>query len=74
MQSIISGIQSILNFFETIWDFIVKFIEDIIYVIKTLGQILINIRGYFNWLPSVVYSLLFVGLSVVVIYKVINRD
>lgn len=74
MGAIIDGLNSILEFFQTIWDFIVSFIQDLIYVIKSLGQILVNIRGYFIWLPSAVTSLLFVGLGVVVVYKIINRD
>lgn len=74
MQAIINGLNSIIEFFQTIWEFIVSFVQDIIYIIKSLAQLVLRIPSYFSWLPSQVLTLLLTAISVAVVYKVVNRD
>lgn len=74
MSAILDALNSIIEFFQTIWDFIVHFVQDLIYIIESLGTLVARIPQYFRWVPSQVYTLIITAISVAVIYKVVNRD
>lgn len=73
MQGIIDFFSGLADFFVTIVDFIVGFFTDLIYVIGLMGQFVIEIPGYFSWLPGTAISLLVTTFSIVIIYMVLNR-
>lgn len=74
LSAISSAIDSIVSFFTFIWDLIVKFVEDIIYVVQSLTSLVTRIPGYLSFLPSAFISVIMVGVGVAVVYKVIGRD
>lgn len=75
MFEFISNIlTSIGNFFSTVWDFLIHFFEEIVYVVKLLGTVIISIPSYFTWLPGSVISLIVLGIGIVVIYKIMGRE
>ena len=59
---------------SAIIDFAVSFFEDIIFIVKTLGNFIVKVPSMLGFLPTVVVSILLVGVSVVIIYKVVGRD
>lgn len=67
-------LESIANFFTSVWNFIINLVEDIVYVVKLAGQVIAEIPSFFTWLPPAVLALLVALISIVVIYKVVNRD
>lgn len=74
LSAISSAIDSIVSFFTFIWDLIVKFVEDIIYVVQSLSSLVTRIPSYLSFLPSTFISVIMVGIGVAVVYKVIGRD
>lgn len=74
MQAIINFFTSIFDIIKSVVDFIVSFFEDIVYVIRTLGEFITKVPSLFGFLPPAVLAIFLVGISVVVIYKVIGRD
>lgn len=74
IQFISETLSNIANFFKTLWDFIIAFFKEIVYIIQLLGGVLVNAPSYFVWLPSVVTTLIITGLTIIVIYKVLGRS
>jgi phage-related protein len=67
-------LQNIGNFFSTVWDFIINFFTEIVYIIKLLASVVANIPSYFTWLPGSVIALIGLAVALVVIYKVVGRE
>lgn len=74
MSAILDVLNGFLNAIKSIVDFIVSFFEDIVFVVKTLGEFLTNAPALFGFLPASAVAIILVALSVVVIYKVVGRD
>lgn len=55
-------------------DFLIGFIEDIVYIVKITGEFVLQIPNYLGWLPSSVLTIIVVVFGVVVIYKVMGRE
>ena len=74
MQAIINFFTSIFEIIQTVVEFIVSFFEDVIYIVKTLGDFVIKAPTLFSFLPPAVLAIFLIGLSIVIIYKVVGRD
>ena len=74
MTAIINFIRSFARAVGTFFDLILGFFQDIVYLIKMTGIFLSKIPTYFGWLPDHLVSLLFIGFSIVVIYKILGRE
>lgn len=74
MSAIIDFFTGIYEIIQTIVNFIVSFFQDIIYIIKSLGEFIVKAPLLFGFLPPAVLAIFLVGLSIVVIYKVVGRD
>lgn len=55
-------------------DFVIGFIEDLVYVVKICGKFLAKIPDFFSWLPVEIVALVVVLFSIVVIYKIMGRE
>jgi len=73
MSTIINFLKSIGDMIITLVGFVIKFIEDILYMIKLLGETILAIPEMIGFLPSAVVSAFMAALSIVVIYKVLGR-
>lgn len=74
-------LETIKNFFlgmanviTSLIDFVVGFVEDIVYVVKLCASFVAKIPQLFSWLPSGVLAIIVLTFSVVVIYKVMGRE
>lgn len=74
IQWISNLLENIVNFFSTLWDFIIHIFEEIVYIIKLLATVVINIPSYFTWLPTSVIALIVLAIGIVVIYKIAGRE
>lgn len=74
MDAIISFFQGIGNAIVAVFDFVVSFFSDLVYLIQLLGSALANMPGFLNWLPPEMVTLLLVLVSIVVIYKILGRE
>lgn len=63
-------VDSILSFFE----FVVKLVKDLVYVIELVGETVADIPNYFSWFPTELLAILLPIFAIVVIYKILGRD
>lgn len=74
MDAVVSFFEGIGNAIISVFDFVISFFSDLIYVIQLLGKVVLSIPGYFSWLPSGISSLLVTLFAIVVIYKILGRE
>lgn len=74
LESIKNFLFSIGNVITSLVDFVVGFIEDIVYVVKLCASFVAKIPLLFSWLPAPALALIIIIFSVVVIYKVLGRE
>lgn len=74
MQTLIDFFKSFTDIVSSLVDFVIGLFEDLVYMIKLLGQVVINIPVYFSWLPGEVLALVVVLIGVVVVYKILGRE
>lgn len=74
MQALINIFTSLFDIIKTVVDFIITFFSDIVYIVKTLGNFIVKAPLLFGFLPPSVLAIFLVGISVIVIYKVVGRD
>lgn len=73
MDAVVKAIRGLADMVSTIFDFAMGFIEDLVYIVKLLGDFLFNIPLYFGWLPASAVSLIVSTFSIVVVYLIANR-
>ena len=74
MQTLLDFFAGIGNSITAAFDFVISFFQDLIYMIKLLARIVTSIPSYFTWLPSSIFAVLSVIISLVVIYKILGRE
>lgn len=74
MQVLIDFFKSFTDIVSSFVDFVIGLFEDLVYMIKLLGQVVLNIPVYFSWLPGEVLALVVVLIGVVVVYKILGRE
>lgn len=74
LETIKNTLLSIGDFFVTIFDFVVGFVNDIINVIKYCASAVAKIPDYFAWLPAEILAIIVALFAIVVIYKVLGRE
>lgn len=67
-------IVGIGELFVSIYEFVLDFFADVVYVIKLTANFVASIPSYFSWLPAPVLALVVSIFAVVVIYKVLGRE
>ena len=74
MDAVVSFFTGIGNAIIGVFDFVISFFGDLIYIIQLLGKIVLSIPGYFSWLPGNITALLLTLFAIVVIYKILGRE
>lgn len=74
MSAIITFFEGIVDAITGAIDFLIGFIEDIVYIVKITGEFVLEIPNYLAWLPAPVLVIVVVVFGVVVIYKVMGRE
>lgn len=74
MDALLEFFRGIGDAIVSIFDFIIGFFQDLVYMIKLLGQVVLNIPAYFSWLPSGVIAIIVTCIGIVVIYKILGRE
>lgn len=74
MNAIITFFEGIVDAIVGAIDFLIGFIEDIVYIVKITGEFVLEIPSYLGWLPAPVLAIVVVVFGVVVIYKVMGRE
>lgn len=74
LETIKNFIVNIGDILTSIWEFVIKTIEDGVYLVKLTGQAITHIPDIFSWLPGQLLALIIVLVGVVVVYKVLGRE
>lgn len=74
MQAITNFLSGIGDAIIAVFDFVVSFFSDLIYMIQMLGQIAVQLPSYFAWLPSELLAGLTLIFTLVVLYKILGRE
>lgn len=74
MQALIDFFVSFGNVVSSVFEFIIKFFKDLIYIIGLLGNLIVSLHSMIGWLPSACISLTVTAFSIVVIYKIMGRE
>lgn len=74
MSAIITFFEGIVDAITGAIDFLIGFIEDIVYIVKITGEFVLEIPNYLAWLPAPVLAIVVIVFGVVVIYKVMGRE
>lgn len=73
-MQIINAIEQFFSFLEAPFNLLVKFFEELVYVVKLLTGVLRNAATYFWFLPAAVTAALVTLLTIVVAYKIVGRS
>ncbi len=74
MNAIIKFFEGLMDGISAAIDFLISFIEDIVYIVKITGEFVLEIPTYLAWLPGPVLAIVVTVFGVVVIYKVMGRE
>lgn len=74
MNAIIKFFEGLMDGISSAIDFLISFIEDIVYIVKITGEFVLEIPAYLAWLPGPVLAIVVTVFGVVVIYKVMGRE
>lgn len=73
-DALVNGIQSIIDFFSMIIDFVITMFTDIAKMAVALGQAVAEIPNYLGFFPSSILAILITIFGIVVVYKILGRD
>ena len=74
LDAIVDFFKGIGTAITSVVDFVIGLFQDLVYMIKLLGQVVLNIPKYFSWLPAEIIALVVLLISIVVIYKILGRE
>lgn len=74
LDSILSAIDNIVEFLDTIWQFVKDFTSDTFEMIQLVGDTVAKIPDYIEWLPASVRVSIIAIFGVVIIYKILGRE
>ena len=74
MDAIFDLLSMIGNVITGVIDFVVSFVADLIFIVQFIAYVLIQVPGFFLWLPSSLSVILVVGISAAAIYKIAGRS
>lgn len=74
METIVNFFSAIGDAIISVFDFIVAFFSDLVYMIQLLGIFVLQIPSYFSFLPSGMSALLVLIFGIVVLYKIFGRE
>lgn len=74
LEKIWKVIKQLGELISAIVNFVVDFVEDLVYAVKLVAEWIANIPDYFSWLPASLVALLVTIFAIVAIYKILGRD
>lgn len=74
IEAIKTAISFIVDSITSIWEFIITIVEDIVYVIETLGNFVTRIFRYLAFIPGPILAIFTIGITGAVVFKIVGRD
>lgn len=73
-DALVNGIQSIIDFFSMIIDFVITMFTDIGKMAVALGETITKLPTYLGFLPSSIIAVFLTIFGIVVVYKILGRE
>lgn len=74
MKDVLEFLEGIGNAITSLFEFIMDFFSDLLYVIEVVSTTVVSIPSYFSWLPTTAVAIVVTIFGVVVIYKILGRE
>lgn len=74
MKDLLEFLEGIGNAITGVIDFVISFVQDLVYIVTLVTEFVIEIPIYFSWLPSAAVTVLVFIFGIVVIYKIAGRE
>lgn len=74
LKSILEFIKGFVGVVTSLVDFVISFIQDLVYIVKLCATFVAKIPTLFGWLPASVVAIIVMIFAVVVIYKIMGRE
>lgn len=74
MQPLLNWFASVSDIISTLIDYVVGFFNDLVNMVKMLGQAALVIPKLFSMIPAPVVVALAAGLAIAVLYKILGRE
>lgn len=70
----LEALETILDFFKSIWDVIVMLFDGLLDFFELLSTLPDQFQAYLSFLPDGVVGAVIGALAIVIIYKIVGRD
>lgn len=74
MQGLISFFTSLGDTIVAVFQFWIKYISDLFFVVRLLGNLALSLPAMIGWLPSACISVTVLAFAIAVIYKIMGRE
>lgn len=74
MDAILGFFKGIGDAIISVFDFVISFFGDVVYIVQLTGKFLVQIPTYFSWLPAPLLGIVVAVFGIVVIYKIMGRE
>lgn len=74
MEDLLDMIEGFFDMVGSVVEFVIDWIQDILYIAELLGTLISNLPSIFGWMPVPVYSMIASIFGVIVIYKILGRE
>lgn len=74
MQAIVSFFASLGDVIVSVFQFWIKYLKDLFYVVRLLANLATSLPAMIGWLPSACISVTVLAFAIAVIYKIMGRE
>lgn len=74
LQKIWNVIKDLGKIISSVIEFVFDMVEDLLYMIKLLGEVVLDIPDYLGFFPSIIITTVTTLIGVAVIFKVLGRE
>lgn len=74
MREILDFLKGLGEIITSLANFVFGLIEDLLYVVRLLGSLVVKIPDMIGFLPSAAVALVVTTFTIVLIYKILGRE
>lgn len=74
MAAIGKFLETIGQAFMAVIDFVVKMVQDLIFIVEMLAELAPQIPAWYTWFPPVLWYTFGLCISVAIVFKIVGRD
>ena len=74
LDTIVEFFKGFIDVITSVIDFVISFVQDLVYIVKLCATFVAKIPTLFGWLPTSVVTIVVMIFAIVVIYKIMGRE